>query len=156
MKHGMFAVAFAASVLAATPVSAQFEKPETAIKYRQSAMILMSNHFGRVAAMAQGKIPFDPKVAADNAALAATLSRLPWAGFIAGSDKGSPTRARPEIWTDSSKFKSVADSLQSDMAKLDAAARGGNLDQIKGAAGAVGKSCKSCHDDFRAEKYSAS
>ena len=28
-------------------------------------------------------------------------------------------------------------------------------DAIKAAVGAVGGSCKACHDDFRAEKYSA-
>ena len=40
------------------------------------------------------------------------------------------------------------------MAKFEAAAKGGNLDAIKAAVGAVGNSCKACHDDFRAEKYS--
>ena len=32
-----------------------------------------------------------------------------------------------------------------------AAGKTGNLDQIKAAVGAVGKSCKACHDDFRKE-----
>ena len=30
-----------------------------------------------------------------------------------------------------------------------AAGKTGNFDQIKGAVGSVGQSCKSCHDDFR-------
>jgi cytochrome c556 len=34
------------------------------------------------------------------------------------------------------------------VAQLVAAGKSGNLDQIKAAAGAVGKSCKACHDDF--------
>ena len=34
-------------------------------------------------------------------------------------------------------------------AKLNAAAKTGNLDAIKTAFGAVGQSCKACHDDFR-------
>ena len=40
------------------------------------------------------------------------------------------------------------------MAKLDAAAKTGSLDNIKAAVGGVGSTCKGCHDDFRAEKYS--
>jgi cytochrome c556 len=36
-----------------------------------------------------------------------------------------------------------------EVAKLNAAAKTGNLDQIKAAFGAAGASCKACHDDFR-------
>ena len=39
--------------------------------------------------------------------------------------------------------------------KFDAAAKTGNLDTIKAAVGSLGKSCKSCHDDYRNEKYSS-
>ena len=38
---------------------AQFAKAEDAIKYRQSALTVMSNHMGRLAAMAKGERPFD-------------------------------------------------------------------------------------------------
>ena len=37
------------------------------------------------------------------------------------------------------------------MVKLSAAARTGNIDAIKTAAGAVGGACKGCHDAFRKE-----
>ncbi|NDG16372.1 MAG: cytochrome c, partial [Betaproteobacteria bacterium] len=39
------------------PAQAQFAKAEDAIKYRQSALFVMGQHFSRLAAMAQGKIP---------------------------------------------------------------------------------------------------
>ena len=39
--------------------------------------------------------------------------------------------------------------MQDETAKLATVAKGGNLDQIKVAVGAVGQSCKSCHDNFR-------
>ena len=48
----------------ALPVAAQFAKPEDAIKYRQSALFVMQQNFGRVAAMAAGRAPFDANVAA--------------------------------------------------------------------------------------------
>ena len=41
------------------------------------------------------------------------------------------------------------------MLKLDVAAKAGTLDALKPAVGAVGAACKACHDDYRAEKYSA-
>ena len=77
------------------PAQAQFAKAEDAIKYRQSALFVMGQHFTRLAAMAQGKIPFDAKAAADNAALVETMSKLPWAAFGEGTDQGGNTKAKP-------------------------------------------------------------
>jgi cytochrome c556 len=88
--------ALAAAV--ALPAAAQFAKPEDAIKYRQSAMSLQGTHFGRLAAMASGRVPFDAKVAAEQAELIATLNRLQFAGFVEGTGSGN-TKAKPEIWT---------------------------------------------------------
>ncbi|MBK7548589.1 MAG: cytochrome c [Rhodoferax sp.] len=137
----------AAVVTLAAPASAQFAKPEDAVKYRKSAMTIMATHFGRVAAMANGRVPFDAKVAADNAAVAESMSKLPWAAFVEGSDKGD-TRAKPEIWSDAAKFKDASEKMQGEMTKLAAAAKTGNLDSIKASVGAVGGSCKACHDVF--------
>ncbi len=60
------------------PAAAQFAKPEDAIKYRKNALFVMQQNFGRVAAMAGGKAPFDAKVAAESAAVAEFTSKLPW------------------------------------------------------------------------------
>ena len=87
--------------------SAQFAKAEDAIKYRQSALFVMGQHFGRLGAMAYGRAPFDAKVAQENADIVAQMAKLPWAGFGAGTDKGAPTKALPEIWTEQAKFKSI-------------------------------------------------
>jgi cytochrome c556 len=110
----------------------------------------MAAHFGRVAGMANGRIPFDAKVAAENAEIATTMSKLPYAGFVDGTDKGD-TKAKPEIWQEMDKFRAGAGKMQEEMAKLNAAAKGGNLDAIKTAAGEVGKACKACHDNYRKE-----
>lgn len=142
--------ALAVAVVFATPCAhAQFAKPEDAAKYRQSVMFVMQTHLGTVAAMAQGRIPFDAKVAADSAAVVELLSKHPWMGFTPGSDKVSNTRAKPEIWNEPGKFKEEGDKMQAEAAKLGAAAKSGNLDAIKSAVGNVGGACKSCHDSFR-------
>ena len=145
-------MAGAALLVAATalPAAAQFAKPEDAIKYRKAAFTVMGTHFGRVAAMANGKIPFDAKAAADNAEIATVMSKLPYAGFVEGTDKGE-TRAEPKIWSEMDKFKAAAAKMQDEMAKLNVAAKSGNLDAIKAAVGDTGKSCKACHDNYRKE-----
>ncbi len=141
-------VLFAAAVTLAVPAQAQFAKPEDAIKYRKAVMTLQSAHFGRIAAMASGRVPFDAAAAVENATILETVTRLPLAGFTPGSDKGE-TRAKPEVWTDMAKFKATGDKLNGEAIKLLAAAKAGNLDNIKAAVGSVGGTCKSCHDDFR-------
>jgi len=146
----LIAAAALAGLATALPAAAQFAKPEDAIKYRKGAFTVMAAHFGRVAGMAQGKIPFDAKVAAQNAEVATFMSTLPFAGFGPGTDKGE-TRAKPEIWAEMDKFNAGAKKMQDEMAKLNAAAKSGNLDAIKAAAGEVGKSCKGCHDEYRKE-----
>ena len=145
-------IAVAATMVAmAAPASAQFAKPEDAIKYRQSALSVMGTHFGRIGAMVNGRVPYDAKVAADNTDIVAEMAKLPWAAFGPGTDKGGNTRAKPEIWTDNAKFKEASENMQGEMVKLAAAARTGNLDSIKVAVGATGGACKACHDAFRKE-----
>ena len=134
----------------ALPASAQFAKPEDAIKYRKAVFTVMATHFGRVAAMANGKLPFDAKVAADSAELATTMSKLPYVAFIEGTEKGD-TKAKPEIWSEMDKFKAAASKMQDEMAKFNVAAKGGNIDAIKAAVGDTGKACKGCHDTYRKE-----
>ena len=146
----LMAAAALAGFATALPAAAQFAKPEDAIKYRKAAFTVMAAHFGRVAGMANGKIPFDAKMAADNAEIATMMSKLPYAGFVDGSDKGD-TKAEPKIWTERDKFNAAATKMQEEMAKFNVVAKGGNIDAIKAAVGDTGKACKACHDNYRKE-----
>ena len=134
----------------ALPAAAQFAKPEDAIKYRKANMTLMNTHVGRIFAMANGRVPFDAKAVADNAEMAAAVTKWQFTGFVDGSDKGD-TKAEPKIWTEKDKFNAAATTMQEAMAKLNVAAKGGNLDAIKAAVGETGKACKACHDTYRKE-----
>ena len=150
MKTLLVALVAALGALAGLPASAQFQKPEDAIKYRKAAFTVMGAHFGRIGAMASGKAPFDAAAAAANADIVSTMSKLPYAGFIEGTATGD-TRAKPEIWTERAKFDAAANKMQEEVGKLNVAAKSGNLDQIKVAFGAAGQSCKACHDNYRKE-----
>jgi cytochrome c556 len=149
MKFRTSLAVAALSLLTALPAFAQFRNADAAIKYRQSAMALQGNHMARIFAMANGQVPFDPKIAAENIEIVSLLNtRAQFAAFIEGSDKGN-TRAKPEIWTEKDKFSAAVAKSQDDVAKLVVAGKTGNLDQIKAAAGAVGQSCKACHDAYQ-------
>lgn len=150
MKKLITAATTMLALMLALPAAAQFAKPEDAIKYRKASFTVMAAHFGRVGAMASGRAPYDAKAAAENADIAAAMAKLPWAAFTDGSDKGD-TRAKPEIWKDSAKYKEASDKMQAEMVKLSAAAKAGNVDALKTAFGPAAATCKGCHDNFRKE-----
>jgi cytochrome c556 len=149
MRRTVLALATVAGVLTALPAAAQFQKPEDAVKYRKSALFVMGQHFGRLGAMAQGRVPFDGAVAAANAEIVADMSKLPFAGFVegtSGTEKGSP---KANVWTERAKFDAAAKKMQDEVAKLAVAAKANNLDTMKAAFGNAAGTCKACHDDFR-------
>ncbi len=146
MKAALIAAVVA---LTALPAAAQnFAKPEDAIKYRKAAFTVLAGNFGTLGAMANNRMPFDAKAAADAGAAIEVVARLPWAGFGPGTDKGE-TRAKPEIWTQQAKYKEASDKMQAEVVKLAAAAKTGNLDQIKATFTVAAGTCKACHDAFR-------
>ena len=149
MTRLMLVAATAASLLSALPAAAQFQKPEDAVKYRKAGMTMMGAHFGRIGAMAQGRVPFDANVAAANAELVVTMSKLPFAGFVegtSGTEKGQPNA---KVWSDRAGFDAGAKKMQDEVVKLAAAARTNTLEALKTAFGAAGGTCKACHDDYR-------
>ena len=134
----------------ALPAAAQFAKSEDAIKYRQSALTVLGNHFGSLGAMAAGKVVYDAAQAAADADVVALVATLPWHAFGPGTDKGRKTGARAEIWEQQDKFKQRQDDMQAAViGKLVPAAKSGDLDQLKATFGPAAQSCKACHDDFR-------
>jgi cytochrome c556 len=76
------------------------------------------------------------------------MAKLPWAAFGPGTDKLSQ-KAKPEIWTEQAKFKEHADKFVAESAKLLAAAKTNNLDNLKAAFGPAAATCKACHDGYR-------
>jgi cytochrome c556 len=148
MKKHLLALAALAAAAWVSPAAAQFAKPEDAVKYRKAAFTVMAAHTGRLGAMAQGKAPFDAKLAAENAEILANLSKLPWSAFGEGTETAD-SKAKHEVWKDSAKFKEIADKLQADAQKLVAATKTGKEDAFKAAFGATAGNCKACHDDYR-------
>ncbi|MDB5868455.1 MAG: cytochrome c, class [Polaromonas sp.] len=149
MKAFAFMAAAATLCALAAPASAQFAKPEDAVKYRQSALSVMGTHFSRLGAMINGKVPFDAKVAADNADVVAEMAKLPWVAFGPGTDKDSRNKATAEVWTEQPRFKASSEKFVAESVKLAAAAKTGNLDALKTSFAATADTCKSCHDAFR-------
>ena len=129
---------------------AQFAKPEDAIKYRQSAFVVMASQFGRMQSTVKGQVPYDAAAIKANVALVKTLSTLPWGAFGPGTQGKSA--AKPEVWSDAAGFKAAQTKFEGAVVKLSAAADSGDLDKLRAAFGDVGASCKACHDAYRVKR----
>ncbi|NBO14706.1 MAG: cytochrome c [Betaproteobacteria bacterium] len=139
---------FTTLALATAATQAVTVAEKDAIKFRQSAFFLMGNLFGEINGMAQGRIPMNEATVKESAAVLNAVASLPFHGFPEGSDKGQ-TKAKPEIWSEADKFKKAASEAQSAIGKLNTAVAAGQFKDLKSLAADVGKSCKSCHDQFR-------
>ena len=75
--------------------------------------------------------------------------------FPPGTDKTvlPKTRALPAIWEKPEDFASKDRDLREAASALNAAAQAGDLSQINAKFEALGKTCKACHDNYRAEEH---
>jgi cytochrome c556 len=87
-----------------------------------------------------------------NAATIASLAPKVPTWFPAGTGIGKvsvKTGAKAEIWSDSAGFKLAAANFAKAAGEFKVAADSGNLDAIKAKMGALGGTCKACHDKYR-------
>ena len=80
----------------------------------------------------------------------ASVNQEQWFPAGTGPEAGK-TQALADIWTRPAEFKAAMKMFSDAAPKLQAAANGGDIAAVKAAFGDVGKSCKNCHDKFRAE-----
>lgn len=151
MKHALIAAIIGASTLFASGSALAQAKPEDVIKFRKGVYQVIGWHVRPLGAMAKGKMPFDKAAFARNAEIVAMMSTIAPHAFAAGSDKGE-TRAKPEIWSDADGFKNAMSNFQSAASKLaEVSKSASSVDDVRGAFGALGKSCAGCHDTYRAK-----
>ena len=86
---------------------------------------------------------------------AATMARLSpqipaWFPPGTGPDVGK-TEAKAEIWRTPQDFAAKAHAFNGVVQAFNAAAKAGDVNALKARAGDLGKSCKACHDLYRAE-----
>lgn len=133
----------------AVPASAQFSKPEDAIRYRQSGYAIMGNHMGRIFNQLKADKP-DIAAIQRSATIIDFVSQLPGEGYVPGSEKGGnpPTRAKPEIFTDP-KVRDIGRAMRQEVVKLVDVSKTGDVAAIRTQFQATVKSCDSCHDNYR-------
>ena len=140
--------------LTAPGIAAQ-DPLKKAIKARQGEMQLRAFNAGPLFAMAKGKIDYDAALAAKLAGNLKLLLDLDnGRAWAKGSDNEAypgKTTALPKVWTTYPEISEYGKKYASAVKDL-AAVAGTGADALKSKMGALGKSCKGCHDEFREKK----
>jgi cytochrome c556 len=145
------AFGLAAPGIAEDAAKSQPTKAERTIEYRQSALYLLGWNIGPIAMMVKGEIPFDAKTVELRAMRLAQIAPMIAEGFPPDSQTGAPTKAKPEIWQNMDDFKSKAAALEIATTKFTETAKSGDPKLVAAGLGEVGKACKACHDQYRAD-----
>ena len=141
--------------LTMTPSSKADDDPlKAAIDARKAYMQVLKWNAGPLFAMAKGDLEYDQDSAKTLANNLKTLSTLVNSSmWPEGSDNtyyDKKTRALPEIWNTYPEIVKANKTWANAVSHLSAAA-GNGLEELRDKIGGVGKGCKGCHENFRAE-----
>jgi cytochrome c556 len=158
-KHpkSLLAAAAIAAVVAAVSGSAfaqQGPKPEQLIKVRQSAFQVVAYNSGRIKTSLEGTYNKDDVQRAANTIAAVANSGL-GALFAPGTEQGKgwhDTTAKAEVWSNNAHFAELGKNFATEANALAQVSAGGDPAAIKTQYGKLTKTCKACHDDFKAKE----
>ncbi len=114
-------------------------------KERHEAMEQVGDAIKVLGGMAKGQRKFDPAVVKAEATTIEERLQKAASLFPPGSDEGE-THARPEIWSDRAGFDKDMKEAQTAAHALQSVTEEA---AFRPALGALGKSCKECHDKYR-------
>ena len=146
--HRLLAATIAAAVIGIGSTGSVWAD-EGALNHRKAVMKAIGGHMGAIVAIIKGQVPFKEDLkghAHAMAELAKTSAKI----FPKGSDVGQTTIS-PAVWEKPAEFDAALKAFQTASADLVTAADGG-FDSFMGKFGALGKSCKGCHSNFRVKK----
>jgi cytochrome c556 len=152
-KRTKILVALAVIAASASALAQQGPKPENLIKWRQSAFQIVAWNSGRIKASLDGQYNKDEVLRAANTIAAVANSGL-GALFAPGTEQGKgwhDTSAKPEVFKDTKHFGELGANFAKEANELAALAAGGDAAAIKTQYGKLTRTCKACHDDFKAK-----
>ncbi len=122
------------------------------VKERMDAMSAIAKSMKAVGAVMKGEAAFDAgSVESAAREIAKHAKKVPHL-FPEGTNK-KPSEALPAIWTDWEKFTKIAASMETSAQDLaQAAGEASDIGGIRTQFGALAKTCKACHSDFRLAK----
>ncbi len=152
MTRSLISIALAGAVgaFSAIAVAAADTAPDNAIKYRKAVMGVVGANMNGVVMIAKGEVEHKDAIAA-HARMLAEAAKLSPPAFRQNTDgKGKEkTTSKAKVWDDWADFEKGLRAFAEESEKLASLAESGDMDGLRDQIGKVGKTCKSCHDDYR-------
>jgi cytochrome c556 len=136
---------------AGTAFAQQAPKPETLIKWRQSAFQVVAWNSGRIKANLDGEYNKDQVIKSADVIAAIAGSGL-GSLFPAGTETGKgwhDTTVKADLFANPAKVAQRSADFAKEANELLRIASSGDAAAVKDQFGKLQKTCKSCHDDFR-------
>ena len=136
---------------AGTAFAQQAPKPETLIKWRQSAFQVVAWNSGRIKANLDGEYNKDQVIKSADVIAAIAGSAL-GSLFPAGTETGKgwhDTTVKADLFANPAKVAQRSADFAKEANELLRIASSGDAAAVKDQFGKLQKTCKSCHDDFR-------
>ncbi|MCJ1900922.1 MULTISPECIES: cytochrome c [Paracoccus] len=147
---------FLAAAVLALPAMAQASEPGDIAAARIGYFSLVNLEMGGLAAMAQGKAPYDAERARALAGDLKLLSEYLHDDLLmpgtSNADLAGKTRALPAIWEQTEDYRAKGMAFREAVATLHGVA-GEGQEALAPAVGQVGATCKACHDSYRAKDF---
>jgi len=152
-NKALIAAVLTFTALTATAQSAKSQKhADNVLKMRKAVYSLLGSNMGPLGGMAKGKIPLNAQVVEKNALRINQLSMMISDYLKTDTSKFKlKTEALDKIWTENEKFAQKIEALTEASGALHKVANSGDEKAIIKAIGAVGSTCGSCHDDYKAD-----
>lgn len=143
-----------ASLLLIAPCLATANPIEDAVEARHGYFTMLATNIGPLSAMLKGDLDYDEDAAAMHGKNIEVLSNYGlMMHFPEGSstdELGDETEAKPKIWSDMDGFMQKFADFKEAATGAGEAVRGGKGNLAPVVQG-LGKTCKSCHDEYRAK-----
>lgn len=151
-KYGVLVLGAFLTTQAVHAQDAGSADPQKAVETRQAVFKVINYNSEQFFQMMKNKVPFDASVVQRAAGRIEMLAPMIPEAFATDTRKAggsAKTQAREGIWTNAADFKAKSDDLARAAAALGAAAKTGDKGATMKAAGAVGKACSACHDNYK-------
>jgi len=153
MKKLISAVALSSVLIGTNAVAMSVEsekQAKAAVQFRQAILQLVRSNMGPLGAMAKGNIPFDAEVMQKNGERIEQLG-LMMEDYFAPDTRAFDvsTDAKDSIWENQADFNSKAQDMIDAAIQVQEVASAGMSDDYRKSIGALGATCKGCHDEYK-------
>lgn len=151
MKKVISLIALLSILASAQVVAVESEKQAKAtVQFRQAILQLVRSNMGPMGAMAKGNIPYDAEVMLKNSERIEQLG-LMMEDYFAPDTRAFDveTDAKDNIWENQADFNQKAQDMITAAIQVQEVASAGLADDYRKSIGALGATCKACHDDYK-------